>query len=718
MNTENNYQATDLGNISPNPRGDYAASASYEYLDLVNMDGGSYICLAELGTTVTGVSPEPGKTTETWQCIALPGDLTPEYIAMHDDVVNKAESVAEDTEKVTEMHENVTGMESNVQELQKQAAQSAEEAEASKDAAAGYARAADASRQAAEEAEANVNAQVTGFDSHVAEKTEESERAIAEARQAAVEVVHTATNTATDAAERAGRAASTAEEAKTAAAGSETNAAASASAAKTSETNAKTSEEAAKEAMQAAQDAAAGVAADREQITANKEGIAALKKTKSSAIVQTATGTSIVAQDSSDDPVRGLRVFGRTTQDGTPTPDAPVPLVSAGDSGSVKIGVYGSNLLDYEQWKKVNVHEGTGVWENNGVTLTATSKDCYTAYSKVTNTTSYRIPCNPGETYILTWEHTGNESDWVYVFYNEESNNNKRISSKYGQLEFTIPEDCTFFTFRVGCYIAGTTSHYKNVRLSIKDARDFEPYTHQSLTLQTPNGLPGIPVTDASLANYTDADGQMWCSDEVDLERGVYVQRVLLNKLDSDGNWRFSTSTGRFYCIDKRFMCAKVNNDYHPDAFCSHFSKCGHVSSTGFNDLEFGLINNADHGFAFRYDALNGDIDAWKTFLNEKDVYVLGVLVSPIETPLTESELSAYQSLHSNYLVTTVLNDVGAHMEFSYNADSKNYIAAEHAKMEAAFDAKLAEIIALLPAETQAAMIENETTNLLNESEE
>lgn len=266
MNTENNYQATDLGNISPNPRGDYDASASYEYLDLVNMDGGSYICLAELGTTVTGVSPEPGKTTETWQCIALPGDLTPEYIAMHDDVVNKAESVAEDTKNVTEMHENVTGMESNVQELQKQAAQSAEEAEASKDAAAGYARAADASRQAAEESEANVNAQVTGFDSHVAEKTAEAEGAIVKARQAAVEVVSAATNTAANAAERAGSAASRAEEAKTAAAGSETNAAASASAAKTSETNAKTSEEAAKEAMQAAQDAAAGVVADLEQI--------------------------------------------------------------------------------------------------------------------------------------------------------------------------------------------------------------------------------------------------------------------------------------------------------------------------------------------------------------------------------------------------------------------------------------------------------------------
>ena len=176
MQTENNYQATDLGNISPNPRGDYSASAVYEYLDLVTMGGGSYLCLAPLGSTVTGISPVPGKTTEYWQCIAIPGDLTPEYTAMHDDVVNKAESVAEDTKNVAEMHENVAGMEDNVRQLQAQAAEDAEAAESNKDSAAGYARAAEASRQAAAESEANINAQVAGFDGHVTEKAERQRR--------------------------------------------------------------------------------------------------------------------------------------------------------------------------------------------------------------------------------------------------------------------------------------------------------------------------------------------------------------------------------------------------------------------------------------------------------------------------------------------------------------------------------------------------------------
>lgn len=59
--TENNYQETDLGNVSPNPRGEYDSTAEYEYLDLVSYKGGSYLCTVELGETVTNVSPAAGK---------------------------------------------------------------------------------------------------------------------------------------------------------------------------------------------------------------------------------------------------------------------------------------------------------------------------------------------------------------------------------------------------------------------------------------------------------------------------------------------------------------------------------------------------------------------------------------------------------------------------------------------------------------------------------
>lgn len=92
-NTVNNYTETDLGNISLNPRGEYDDSADYEYLDAVSYQGGSYFCLAELETTITGIAPDAGRNSEHWQMIAAPGDMTPEYTAAYNDVIKKAVQV-------------------------------------------------------------------------------------------------------------------------------------------------------------------------------------------------------------------------------------------------------------------------------------------------------------------------------------------------------------------------------------------------------------------------------------------------------------------------------------------------------------------------------------------------------------------------------------------------------------------------------------------------
>ena len=140
--TVNEYNETDLGNVAPNPRGDYSETGEYDYLDLVAYAGGSYMCILEEGT-VTGTAPIPGKTTEIWQEVSRPGDLTPEYVAMHDDVVNKAASVAEDAAQVAADRVQVEGMKENVAVLQEQTAQDAQLTKENRESAAGYASAAE-----------------------------------------------------------------------------------------------------------------------------------------------------------------------------------------------------------------------------------------------------------------------------------------------------------------------------------------------------------------------------------------------------------------------------------------------------------------------------------------------------------------------------------------------------------------------------------------------
>lgn len=164
MKTENHYTETDLGNISLNPRGEYDPEAFYEYLDTVSMDGGSYMCLAELGTKITGTPPVPGINTEHWQLLTLPGGLTPEYITMHDEVTEKAKQVEVSRAAVELSQSEIEGMQEDVIQLHKDTQDSAQSALVSKNQAAGYASTADTSRQAAELAKQDIDAQIPNID--------------------------------------------------------------------------------------------------------------------------------------------------------------------------------------------------------------------------------------------------------------------------------------------------------------------------------------------------------------------------------------------------------------------------------------------------------------------------------------------------------------------------------------------------------------------------
>lgn len=197
--TENNYVATDLGNIALNPCGEYSKSTLYEYLDMVSYQGGSYFCKVDFPQKISGIAPEPGKNTEMWQMLTLPGQLTPEAIAMHDDVVNKAKQVETSRAAVELSQTEVEAVQIDVSQMRQDTQEASEEAIASRDSAAGYAQSAEASRTGAKESEDNINAQVTGFDIHVAEKTSAVESAVEEARKTAIDAITTQQDTSTKA---------------------------------------------------------------------------------------------------------------------------------------------------------------------------------------------------------------------------------------------------------------------------------------------------------------------------------------------------------------------------------------------------------------------------------------------------------------------------------------------------------------------------------------
>lgn len=191
MQTENTYIETDLGNVALNPRGEYSDEMSYEYLDMVSYKGGSYVCLTELTKTISGIAPAQGENTEHWQMLTLPGQLTPEAVAMHDDVINKAKQVETSRAAIELSQQEIEAAQADVSQMRQDTQDASQAAIVSRDSAAGYAQSAEASRTVAAESEQNINAQVTGFDTHVAEKTSAAESTVEEARKTAIDAIAT-----------------------------------------------------------------------------------------------------------------------------------------------------------------------------------------------------------------------------------------------------------------------------------------------------------------------------------------------------------------------------------------------------------------------------------------------------------------------------------------------------------------------------------------------
>lgn len=258
-----------------------------------------------------------------------------------------------------------------------------------------------------------------------------------------------------------------------------------------------------------------GEAADAK---ATGDAISAVKA-RQNILVGSETGNPISVDDAFAAPLCGLTVYGKSTQDGTPSPDAPVPIVSAGDGGTIAV-----TLSD-----------------GNGKT--------------------------------------------------------------------------------------------------------------QTLTLPTPNGLPGIPVT--SGGNYTDPQGQQWVCDEVDLERGVRVHRV--------GKGQVNTADGE---VNEQYRLALdiPGNEGREGSFPCIISVTPYTSWTSCvagSKLYLKNITKAEGGFytAEELKALAIDVDF---------VYQLE---TPVETPLTPAEIAAYKALTAYGPDTVVQAADGAGVKLDYQRD-------------------------------------------------
>ena len=330
----------------------------------------------------------------------------------------------------------------------------------------------------------------------------------------------------------------------------------------------------------------------------------------------------------------------------SPSPEYPQEIKSTGQSGEIGVEVLGKNLIPFPY----PLLGGTGTQiERNGVKYTVQSDGgirCVGTPTAVTYINLSRIKfSNVGLTatqptdgkIVLSGEKmTYDPSNYALFIYITSDQLGKPIDTViYPQIEL------------------GTV------------ATEYEPYKPaQTLIIPTPNGLPGVPTIDNG--NYTDASGQQWLCDEVDLKRGVYVQNVafaefgkgitVLKKNNAVSNENF-VAAYFFTSPSKRIKTRQTI-----------LSNClSYVESVNKVNKPYSISNEFDT------EAMYVTIP---TELYENDVQMLNLLAEkkikilyatyPTERPLSTEELEKYRSLRTYSPTTTVINDAGAGMSVGY----------------------------------------------------
>lgn len=184
-----------------------------------------------------------------------------------------------------------------------------------------------------------------------------------------------------------------------------------------------------------------------------------------------------------------------------------------------------------------------------------------------------------------------------------------------------------------------------------EESQTLEVYT-------TADGLPGIPVDDG------------WISDEVDLGRGVYVQRVQRLELNGSEGWlTANTIKGvNILYLQPTFPLAAAEA-----GLCTHFPY-DRAKAYGGQEGYIGAEVSNVTGKSRLWVSTTMTVAEFKAFLAEHPVTMMYPMAEPVGTALDDDLIAEFATLHSYKPNTTVTNDAGAEMQLEYVADTKTYV--------------------------------------------
>ena len=402
-------------------------------------------------------------------------------------------------------------------------------------------------------------------------------------------------------------------------------------------------------------------------------------------------GTMIVCNNSAFAPIKNLRVFGKTVQNGIPTPENPAAMESVGDNGSITVNITGKNLLGGTALESILLEKGA-VKQNDGTVR----------FSPGNITGGVRLFENfqPNTIYtiVLSGRNDLGKAANLAVWYTDGYFELLRFPTAQtdGIAYYRTLSGRSIETLGIYPELGETYLYCDQCGIfegSIAEA-DYETYQGQQLPVHiSSKGLRGIPIPAEgpevsgqyyvpSQGNYTDENGQQWVCDEIDFSRGVYIQRIgecvidgtVKPRVFTDSplggkvmNWSYSTlgidgskdiavgPTSRALSVK---LCDCLQPQYKRDSVITNLRSgfWGFTTSTALDKLL--VINLGD--FA--------DVDAAMAYLQQHPITFYYVLATPFEASLEDTQ--SFDVLYTNAPYTVVSNDADAPMEFAYYASA------------------------------------------------
>lgn len=373
----------------------------------------------------------------------------------------------------------------------------------------------------------------------------------------------------------------------------------------------------------------------------------------SSSIHNVASGKNIHLENTTNHDVNSISLKGRSTQDGTPTPDSPIPIENITE---ISVEVTGKNLINPNLPVNSKTQNGITITNNGDGTYTATGTS--TSSLAISLTQKNTIKLNKSTSYtnsieILEGNFLGAIAVAVLDSEDKITYNYINVSSSSLSNTKTPTEDLTIKAYEYYIDKANITVNFK-FRVQLEkgtQATTYEQYKSNSLTINLQgNELCSLP------------DGT---KDEINIVNGEALLVKRIGKVILDGTQAFYRSNE--LTNSYRYHTAEIIRGFNNISLSNYFvnKTIGNINSVDEPGLT--IVNNRQ--LAMRVNKnIASTVDEFKTWLSTHNVEVLYKLAEPKTINLGTVEMP-----HTYDSISNVSNSENTDMEVEYYTKNVEY---------------------------------------------